>query len=115
MGYLVSAYLPDGARCELFTEALSVAEKYARHLIAAAGKRVDIYDTDVSGNLPIRHHEEIRTDMIAAGELPPIADDLWPFPGSSEAIRQGCTCRTIDIKAGQGTRFAIARNCPMHG
>ena len=114
MTYLVSAYLPEGARCELLSEPLSVAERYARHLIAAGSRRVDVFDADAPGTTPVRRHEEIRYDMVEAGELPPIADELWPLPGSPTAQLRGCTCMPQG-EDDNPERYAIAKGCPLHG
>ena len=44
-----------------------------------------------------------------------------PYPGSDEAIRQGCLCPVIDNHFGRGfphkgqTSFWITESCPLHG
>ena len=116
MGYLVGCHLPSSIEPCVFSVArLSLAEKNARSLIAAGCKRVDIYDTDVTGNLPIRSHEEIRADMIAQDELPPVARELWPLPHSPEAVKQGCTCEADQIADRGRQIYLIAPTCPIHG
>jgi len=115
MSYLVRAHIPSSAEpCAFSTDGLSLAEKHARHLIAAGAKRVDIYDMDVTRELPIRSHEEIRRDMIAQDELPPVAIDLWPLPDTSEAHDGGCACCSGETTAEGWRLYKMARSCPVH-
>lgn len=44
-----------------------------------------------------------------------------PYPGSDEAIQQGCTCPVLDNRHGQGYyagpdgTFVMVEDCPLHG
>ncbi len=48
-----------------------------------------------------------------------IVDEI-PFPGSDEALLQGCTCPVMDNAHGKGwfsygeRQFWIAQDCPLH-
>lgn len=44
-----------------------------------------------------------------------------PFPGSSEAVEEGCLCPILDNDYGQGyhctdkSQFIVVETCPIHG